>query len=148
MSYQITFHTRWSDFDANKHMRHSAYNDYAAECRVRFFNENGFDLDMFEKEHFGPILFREETNFFREVKLGEDITVELFLSGASAKGERFKFYHKIYREDGILAAEIRIYGAWLDLIKRKLTTPPFEMVYVFNALDKSEDFEDIDLKKS
>lgn len=148
MSFKITFHTRWADFDANKHLRHSAYNDYAAECRVRFFNENGFDLDMFEKEHFGPILFKEETNFLREVKLGQDITVELYLKGVSEKGERFKFYHKIIREDGVLAAEISVYGAWLDLIKRKLTVPPFEMLYVFNTLKKTDDFEDIQLKKS
>lgn len=148
MSFTITFHTRWSDFDANKHMRHSAYNDYAAECRVRFFNENGFDVEAFEKGKFGPILFREETNFLREVKLGEDITIELFLEGASEKGERFKFYHKIYRQDGILAAELRIFGAWLDLETRKLTVPPFEAMYVLNVLEKTADYEKISLKKA
>jgi acyl-CoA thioester hydrolase len=146
MSYKITFQTRWSDFDANKHMRHSAYNDYAAECRVRFLSENGFDMDVFEKGKFGPILFREETNFLREVKLGEDISIELFLEGVSEQGERFKFYHKIFRQDGVLAAEIRVFGAWIDLERRKLTTPPFEAMYVLNALEKTDNFETIPVK--
>ena len=147
MSFKISFHTRWSDFDANKHMRHSAYNDYAAECRVRFFNENGFNVETFEKEHFGPILFREETNFLKEVKLGEDITVELFLEGVSEKGERFKFFHKIYRQDGEISAEIKIYGAWLDLQKRKLIAPPFETIHMLNLLEKTTNFEEISLNK-
>ena len=148
MSYKVTFHTRWADFDANRHLRHSAYNDYAAECRVRFFNDNGLDIDIFEKERFGPILFTEETRFLREIRLGEDITVELFLEGYSEQCERFKFYHKIYRTDGELAAEIRVHGAWIDMDRRKLITPPFEVNYVFNALDKTDNFEEIPLKRS
>ena len=31
MSYTLEFNTKWADFDANRHMRHTAYNDYAAE---------------------------------------------------------------------------------------------------------------------
>ena len=145
MAYKIDFHTKWADFDANKHMRHTAYNDYAAECRIRFFNDNGFPIDQFEKEHFGPVLFKEETNFYREIKLGESISIELFLEGMSAKGERFNIFHKIFKEDGTLAAEIKIYAAWLDLIKRKLTNPPVGLIDTFNSLERIENFEEIQL---
>ena len=147
MAYKIDFHTKWADFDANKHMRHTAYNDYAAECRIRFFNDNGFPIDQFENEHFGPVLFKEETNFYRENKLGESISIELFLEGMSAKGERFKMFHKIFKEDGTLAAEIKIYAAWLDLINRKLTNPPVGLIDTFNSLERTEIFEEIQLKK-
>ena len=147
MAYKIDFHTKWADFDANKHMRHTAYNDYAAECRIRFFNDNGFDIDQFENDNFGPVLFKEETNFYREIKLGESIRIELFLEGMSEKGERFKMFHKIFREDGVLAAKIRIYAAWIDLKTRKLTVPPFAVVKTFNSLEKTEFFEEIQLKK-
>lgn len=146
MAYKIAFHTKWADFDANKHMRHTAYNDYAAECRIRFFNDNGFPIDQFENENFGPVLFKEETNFFREIKLGESISIELFLEGMSAKGERFKMFHKIFKEDGTLAAEIKIYAAWLDLIKRKLTNPPVGLIDTLNSLERTENFEVIQLK--
>lgn len=30
------FEVKWADLDPNRHMRHSAYNDYAAHMRVKF----------------------------------------------------------------------------------------------------------------
>ncbi|MET2985949.1 acyl-CoA thioesterase [Aureibaculum conchae] len=147
MAFKIKFHTKWADFDANRHMRHTAYNDYAAECRVRFLTENGFGIERFEKDNIGPVLFKEETTFYREIKLGEDITVELFLAGMSKNGERFKMFHKIFREDGVLVAEVKIYAAWLDLEKRKLISPPTDLVEkTLNNLEKVENFEEITLK--
>lgn len=124
MSFSVGFTSRWADFDPNNHMRHSAYTDYAAEARVRMFNEYGLNLIEFNKLNIGPILFREETIFRREIRLSEDISVEVFLKGISENGERFKFSHKIFKTEGNLAAEVEIYGAWLDLKTRKLTKPP------------------------
>lgn len=146
MTFKCTFKTRWSDFDPNRHLRHTAYNDYAAESRVRYLNEHGFTMKRFAKENIGPILFKEETTFYREVKMGEDISIEILLEGLSENGERFKFLHKIYKEDGVLAAEIIVLGAWLDLRIRKLTPPPEDMVKTFKDLTKSENFEEILLK--
>ncbi len=143
MTFIYTFKTRWSDFDPNKHLRHTAYNDYAAECRVRYLNEHGFSMERFAKENIGPILFKEETSFYREVKMGEDITIEILLEGLSENAERFKFLHKIFKEDGVLAAEVMVLGAWLDLNKRKLTKPPTDMVETFKDLNKSDNFEEI-----
>ena len=146
MSFKVTFPTRWADFDPNNHMRHSAYNDYAAESRVRMFNTYGLSLKEFNKLKIGPILFKEETNFYREINIGDDVLIEVFLKGASKSGERFKFIHKIYRGDGVLAAKIEIYGAWIDLTKRKLTTPPDMIIGVFEKLQKVDDFEIIPVK--
>ena len=128
-------------------MRHTAYNDYAAEVRSRFFASNGFSLTEFAKCNIGPILFSENTSFFREIKLGENIKANLILTGASEKFERFKFKHEIIKENGVIAAEINIYGAWIDLSKRKLTTPPKEMSDLFRNMDTADDFELIPLKK-
>lgn len=147
MIFEVSFPTLWANFDANAHMRHTAYNDYAAEVRSRFFSKNGFSLKDFAKHQLGPVLFSENTNFFREILLGENIKVNLIFIGASKNFERFKFKHQIIKENGVIAAEIKIYGAWIDLKKRKLTAPPQEMVEVFDTLEKSEDFEQIILKK-
>ena len=57
MSYKLEFNTKWSDFDPNRHMRYTAYNDYAAEVRVRYFSHAGFPVDELAKDGFGPILF-------------------------------------------------------------------------------------------
>ncbi len=141
MYFSVNFKTRWSDFDPNNHMRHSAYNDYAAEARVRFFAEHGLSLGDFNKANVGPILFNENTSFFREVSMGEDIKVDLTLKGLSDNGKKFKFLHRIYRPDGEIAAEIEIYGAWLDLVKRKVTIPPQNILELVKTLPKTENFE-------
>lgn len=146
MSFKVIFKTRWSDFDPNNHMRHTAYNDYAAESRVRFFNDHGLSLSEFHKQNIGPILFSENTVFYREISLSEDITVELFVKGLSENGARFKFSHKIFKQNGILAAEIEIYGAWLDLKIRKLTNPPAFIASTFKHLEKTDDFKIIPIK--
>lgn len=147
MSFKVIFKTRWADFEPNNHMRHTAYNDYAAESRVRFFNEHGLSLSELHKQHIGPILFNENTQFHREISLSEDITIELFVKGLSNHGERFKLHHKIFKQNGILAAEIEIYAAWFDLNIRKLTTPPKQIIDTFKHLEKTDNFENIAIKK-
>ena len=57
MNFTVNFTTRWADFDANVHMRHTAYNDYCAEARLRFFNKFGITIHDFTNEKVGPILF-------------------------------------------------------------------------------------------
>ncbi len=146
MAYKIKFLSKWADFDANKHMRHTAYNDYAAESRLRLFKDNGFDVLKFETYKIGPVLFSENTIFRKEIKLGESIEVELFLLAMSKNGERCKIYHKIYNEKGELSAEITVFLAWIDTEKRKLIKPPLEILSVFNRLDKAPNFEEIILK--
>ena len=148
MSFSVGFTSRWADFDPNNHMRHSAYTDYAAEARVRMFNEYGLNLTEFNKLNIGPILFREETIFRREIRLSEDISVEVFLKGISENGERFKFSHKIFKTEGSLAAEVEIYGAWLDLKTRKLTKPPKIVMEALKDIERTEDFENIPLSRS
>ncbi len=146
MIFEVSFPTIWANFDANAHMRHTAYNDYAAEVRSRFFASQGFSLTEFAKFNIGPILFKEETSFFREITLGENIKANLSIIGASEKFERFKFKHQIIKENGVISAEIKIYGAWIDLTKRKLTVPPQKMIDIFIEMEKSADFEKIILK--
>lgn len=147
MSYTVKFATKWSDFDPNRHMRHTAYNEYAAEVRVRYFAEQNFSINDFTKHNLGPILFTEETSFRKEIHLGENITVNIKLSGLSANNERWKITHEVFNEAGKLAALIKVYGAWIDLTKRKLTVPPIEAKNLFLHAEKTEDFEEIILKK-
>ena len=146
MKYQVKFATKWSDFDPNRHMRHTAYNEYAAEVRIRYFSAQKFSIEEFTKHNIGPILFTEETSFRKEIHLGEDITVNLKLSGVSKNIERWKITHEVFNAAGKLAAVIKVYGAWIDLTKRKLTTPPKEAQHLFLNTEKTEEFEEIRLK--
>ena len=147
MSYQVEFATKWSDFDPNRHMRHTAYNEYAAEVRVRYFSEQNFSIKEFTKHNIGPILFTEETSFRKEIHLGENITVNLKLTGLAKNNERWKLTHEVFNQAGELSAVIKVYGAWIDLIKRKLTCPPKEAEHLFLNAEKTTNFEVISLKK-
>jgi len=55
--------------------------------------------------------------------------------------------HEVYNEAGKLSAIIKVYGAWIDLTKRKLRIPPIETKAMFDFAEKSEDFEIILLNK-
>lgn len=147
MTFQVSFATKWSDFDPNRHMRHTAYNEYAAEVRIRYFAAQNFSIEEFTKHNIGPILFTEETSFRKEIHLGENITVDLKLSGLSENNERWKITHTVFNEEGKKSAVIKVFGAWIDLSKRKLTQPPKAAENLFLNAEKSEDFEIIPIKK-
>ena len=142
-NYSKQFDVIWADMDPNRHMRHTAYNDYAAQVRVAFMGDNGLSFDEMEKLMLGPVLFREETQFISEIRLGERITVDLQIAGLSLDGERWKMVHQIFKNDGKLSAVITVEGAWIDMANRKLKPPPKELVANFNELPKTNDFQEI-----
>lgn len=146
MSYQVTFKTKWSDFDPNRHMRHTAYNDYAAEVRIRYFAYQNFSIDEFTKHNIGPILFEEYVSFRKEIHLGESIVVNLKIAALSANNERWRMTQEVFNEAGKLSAIIKVYGAWIDLTKRKLTTPPKEVKHLFSNTERTDNFEELIIK--
>jgi acyl-CoA thioester hydrolase len=141
--YSRTFEVRWADLDPNFHMRHTAYNDYAAHVRFAFLTELGFSLEEFRKHHLGPVLFKETTEFLREVRAGERITVNLLVAGASEDGRKFRIRHEILKSDGVKAAVVTVEGAWLDTEKRKVVPAPPALQRVMAQFPRSEDFVEI-----
>lgn len=143
MSYKLEFNTKWSDFDPNRHMRHTAYNDYAAEVRVRYFSHAGFPVDELAKDGFGPILFEEFTSFRKEIHLGEKITANATLLGLSNDKRKWKIRHEIFNQKGEISAIIEVFGAWIDLHKRKLTPLSEKYDTLMNFMEKAEDYQTI-----
>ena len=138
MTNATTYRTRWADMDPNGHMRHSAYADYAADRRLVLLAEWGYNIKEFARLRLGPILFREETVFLKEVHIGEEIRVDSRLRSVNVDGTRWSILHTIYKADGRVAATVTVDGAWLDLDKRKLTTPPAELTAAFRTLPAYE----------
>ena len=120
--------------DPNGHMRHSAYADYAADQRVVVLAGWGYNVAQFAKLRLGPILFREETKFLKEIHIGEEIRVDGRLASINEDGSRWSIIHTIYKADGRVAATVTVDGAWLDLDRRKLTVPPTELVEAMATL--------------
>ena|SRR5688572_25782173 len=136
--YTKNFVIRWADLDANIHMRHSAYNDYAAQTRLLFMSEHGFGMEWFKKHNVFPILFREETVFLKEIHGNENILIDAVLVKMSDDGSRWSIMNRFYKEDGTLAARLTVDGAWMDLIARKLKVPPASLMELFGKLDRVE----------
>ena len=132
----------WAMLDPNGHLRHSVYADLAAQARVYELNRMGIDQAVFQHYKMGPILFREESIYLREVKMNDVLTTTVKLSKARKDGSRFSFMHEVFRSDGVNAAIINIDGAWLDLEKRKLMIPPPEFQEKMLLVKRTEDYEE------
>ena len=143
MEYFKIFEPIWADMDPNRHMRHTAYNDYAAQVRVSFLQEYGYGVEQLEALKMGPVLFREETHFLREIRLGDTIKVDVQIAGLSKEGRRWNMVHRIYKNEGKLSAIVNVEGAWIDIEKRKLKLPPQDMFDKFNSLPKTKEYQEI-----
>ena len=134
----------WSQIDANVHLRHSAYADFCAQARSNMLNHLGLSLQEFNKRKIGPILFREELNYLREIGLDERIKVSVVITKFNSLNSRFSFRHEIYKENGVKAAVVVVDGAWMNIIERKLTNIPDEWKEIVRNIPKSEDYTEID----
>jgi acyl-CoA thioester hydrolase len=144
MSHTYQGKVMWSHLDANMHMRHSAYADFAAQARIEVLAEMGLDMRTFQKLHIGPILFREETTYLREVGVNETITVTTALAKSKKDGSRWTILHELFKEDGVKAAVIVVEGAWIDVLKRKLATLPEELADHFVHMRRTPDFVEME----
>ncbi len=133
----------WSDMDANGHMANVAYLSKCVDARMSFFKQHGFPVTEFAKRRLGPVVRRDELEYFREVALLEPITVTLALGGMALDGSRFRLINEILTGDGKLAARIRSEGGWLDLAKRKLIAPPADLLEALSAMPNAVDFEQL-----
>ena len=134
----------WAQIDANRHMRHSAYADICAQARSNMLNKMGLSLDKFAEYQIGPILFREELLYFREVHLDEYVQVKVELTKYNNSNSRFSFIHQVFRADGTLCCTVNVDGAWLDLQKRKLTKLPNDMEPYLAKVPRATNYEEID----
>lgn len=139
-TFEKEIEVRWSDVDQNRHVRHSAYYDYGAHIRIRYFNELGFNAQKFAELNIGPVIFKEECSFIRELNPDDTITINLLNGETSEDGSRWALYHEIFNTKGEKSAHLKVEGAWIDLSKRKLTVPPIELANSMLDLPKGEDF--------
>jgi acyl-CoA thioester hydrolase len=133
----------WGDMDANAHMANVAYMNKCVDSRMSFFTQNGFPATEFARRRIGPVVRRDEIDYYREVALLEPITVTLALGGCAPDGSRFRLVNEVVRADGKVAARVRTEGGWLDLEARKLIAPPPEILTALQRLTRSDDFEEL-----
>ncbi len=139
MPYQV----RWTDIDANRHVRYSAYIDAAAELRYRFFTEHNLPPEAFDSLGVGPVYTSLTATFFREVRLGETLTITYLLTGLSRSGLRWKVQHDFLKANGKKAVTVTLEGTILNLATRQPTAPTPEIMSVFQQVPRSVNFEEL-----
>jgi acyl-CoA thioester hydrolase len=138
--YTKRLYVGWADVDCNAHMRNTAYLDKTADVRQMFLTEHGFPIEEFARLRIGPVVMKDEVEYFKEVKLQEEITVTCALAGHAPDGSRYLLRHEIFKRDGMPSAIITSAGGWLDLAERKLIAPPPSLLSAVNFLEKTNDF--------
>lgn len=134
---------RWPDLDANRHVRSTAFSDYAAHARLSFLGARGFPPERFTRIGLGPIYFREETVFRREVHLGETLAIEARSDGLAPDGSRWRIVCQVLRDSGEEAARVTVEGAWMDLTTRGLSLPPQELADAMRDMPRTDTFEEL-----
>lgn len=136
-SFKSKINIRWADIDANYHLRHSVYYDFAAQQRMVVLNEVGLSLQQMKANNFGPILFKESCEFRREILLDDVVWLSLKLSQISEDGVKWSFQQIFLNDQNEVLATIQVDGAWMDTQKRKLLRPLPEFILdSYNAMPK------------
>ncbi len=111
MGFEKTYPVRWSDVDANGHMRNTAYSECATDARIAFFREAGFGWRRFEELGLSPVLLREEIDYRREAGLGDQVRVTVQAAGLSPDGARWKLRSLLAGAGGEEMALVSVLGA-------------------------------------
>lgn len=138
--FKQTFQVIWADLDPNAHMRHTAYNDYAAQVRVGLFDFLQMPLNELVASGYGPVLFHEDTTFRREVFMNEQITVDCAALAFRQDLKVWKFRQQVWKQNEELACIIIATGAFMDLRQRKVVVPPEKIIAMLERIPKTEDF--------
>lgn len=137
MVFYHPFEVRWSDLDANKHLANSSYTQYCAQTRMAFMNAEKMGVTQLGRWGIGPVLLHEQFSFFKEIYADQKVFVSLEISGMSEDASIYRFTHKFYLPDGTHCATSEVTGVWIDMMLRKSTTPPDDVLEAMNKY-KSE----------
>jgi acyl-CoA thioester hydrolase len=133
-------HLRWADIDANFHLRHSVYYDLCAQQRMEALAALGMTMDDMQRAGFGPVLFREECRFAREIRLTDEVYLSLAVRMLSKDHRKFAFVQVFSDAEGTPLATLTVEGAWMNTHTRRIAPPPPLAVDVLDHLPRTEDF--------
>ena len=142
-AHQERFTVRWSDLDANRHLRNTVFSEYATHTRFRMLDAHGFSQRQFEALRFGPVMFREEVRYRREVVFGDEVSVNVLIDGLSPDGSQWRVRQEVHRLDGKEAAVLTIDGAWMHLDERTLVAPAPPLLDILQRLPRTGGFEEL-----
>lgn len=133
----------WGTMDFNGHMANTAYLDLAADVRLAFLSAHGFPPPELHRLAIGPVIRKDELEYFREVALYETVTVTYAVVAMGPDGARWVVENEIWSATGERAATVRSTGGWLDLRKRKLVPPPPALLAALRQIPHAPGFVEL-----
>jgi acyl-CoA thioester hydrolase len=141
--YAKEFIAGWGTMDFNGHLANSGYLNLAADVRMAFLAEHGFPPGEFRRLALGPVIRKDELEYFREVGLHDTVMVTYAVLAMSANGARFVVENEIWLAAGERAATVRSTGGWLDLRARKLVAPPTALFAALTRAPRAPGFVEL-----
>jgi acyl-CoA thioester hydrolase len=142
-AFEHTFIVGWADVDFNAHMRNSAILDRASDMRMLYATSKGFGTKELLALRIGPVVMRDELEYFREFLMGDEFRVNYRVAGLAPDCSRFRLRNEFFKPDGTLAARVTSTGGYIDLDRRKLVAPPDSVRDYLRAIARTEDFTDL-----
>lgn len=106
---------------------------------MAYLVENGLTPQVLMQHDMGPILFKEECVFKKEIRFGDKVEIDVVALECKEDYSRWRMRHQIFVNDQ-LSAIIQVAGAWMSISKRKLATPPSLITHVFEQMPRAEEF--------
>jgi acyl-CoA thioester hydrolase len=144
--FVLTIVPRWADIDFNQHMRHSAFADWAAYARCEWLDANGLNMRKLVELKVAPIMFEDRTKYFKEILIGERVTVDLQLAGTNHDASHW-FLRNTFRRDYKVCAVYEATGAWFNTASRRIAPPPPGLLEAYANMVRTDDYADLGLQR-
>lgn len=132
---------RWSDLGVNHSVDPAAYAAYAMNTGVEWLRSVGCTVEQLLDLGVGSVLLKEQTEYFKELFLGERVTVHGQFAGSSTDNAKWKFIYEMFNSKDELVAKHIVYGAWIDCSTKRISPPPQEILGCLAKIPHMDDFE-------
>lgn len=133
----------WGDLDPIGHLRTAIYSDLAIDAQFRLLDRVGYSTVGLADLGYGPVVLRQESRYYNEVRFGDTVTDTLSLAGLSEDGSRWIIRHDFARSDRAKAAMLNVEGTWIDLQTRDAIVPPADLIAANVRLPRTKNFKDL-----
>lgn len=138
-AFRLSVSARWSEIDANQHVRNTAYSEWATFARSEWLASLDYDFQKLMEMDLSAVILEDSTRYVKEIFLGEEIAIVLELAGLSSDRTRFRVRHTFLRGDRLCAVH-DVLGAWVNLSSRRLAAPPSPLFDVCSKLERTLDY--------
>jgi len=119
--FAVTVTVRGYETDANGHVNHAVYHQYAEHGRTELFRVAGIDVPAMGAAGVGPVILESTVRFLAELRVGDE--VEVALDVRFGAGKTFRMDAELRRGETVAATITGTMGL-LDHASRRLVADP------------------------